>query len=107
MDGLISQIRQSFIQPLKKKKRGAKASVVLITQAELPKHMALHPRYVSHVKFKWKQSWEPWLCFLNLLRDQPTEESLPASAFGCIGNFAYLLPAHGERRRIGGFKGSF
>ena len=73
---------------------------------KLPKLMALHPRYVSHVKFKWKQSWEPWLCFLNLLRDQPTEESLPASAFGCIGNFAYLLPAHGERR-IGGFKGSF
>ena len=107
MDGLISQIRQSFIQPLKKK-RGAKASVVLITQAELPKLMALHPRYVSHVKFKWKQSWEPWLCFLNLLRDQPTEESLPASAFGCIGHSALnLLPAHGEGRRIGGFKGGF
>ena len=106
MDGLISQIRQSFTQPLKKK-RGTKASVVLITQAELPKLMALHPRYVSHVKFKWKQAWEPWLCFLNLLSDQPTEESLPASASGGIGNFAYLLPAHAERRRIGGFKRSF
>ena len=70
--------------------------------------MALHPRNVSHVKFKWKQAWEAWLCFWNLLRDQPTEESLPASAFGCIGHSALnLLPAHGERRRIGGFKGGF
>lgn len=112
MDGLISQIRQSFIQPLKKK-RGTKASLLsVITQAnvreKLPKLVALHPRNVSHVKFKWKQAWEPWLCFRNLLKDQPTEESLPASAFGCIDHSALnLLPAHGERKRIGEFKGGF
>lgn len=50
VDGLISQIRQSFIQPLKKK--GTKTSLLFVITAanvteKLPKLMALHSRNVS------------------------------------------------------------
>ena len=83
VDGLIFQIRQSFIQPLKKKK-GTKTSLLFMTTTanvteKLPKLMALHSRNVSFPRKIQMEAGLGALALLSELTQGSTHRRISAS----------------------------